>query len=990
MMTLAELVERWSAADPSERANYQLYISELCDALGVARPQPAGSGYQFEYPVKVVNRDGTETTNFIDLYRAGHFVLEAKDQDRGEPDSVAMRRAFGQARTYASQVIGNPPPFILVLDVGDALLIWDRWTGSYGGFNSARRINLRTLHKQPEDAEGLRLIIDRPDLLDPNTRAEAVTREVAEKLAQVASSLEARGNGSDEVAAFLIRCVFTMFAEDIELIPDRPFQKAVEEIGLGDPEAFQDAVEALWRAMDVGETFGLRKLPRFNGHFFAAAAALPLETKDLVVLAEAARCDWSDVEPSVMGTLLTRALNPAERHRLGAEYTPSSYVQRIVRPTVEEPIRERWTSVQAEVLELTDPAEKGPRRAARKKKKALARLREFHTWLRNLRFLDPACGSGNFLYVTLRLVKQLEAEVLLAIEEITGHPDVQVEEVGPWQFMGIEVKAWAREIAELTLWVGHFQIWRELHGRTQPPEPVLRDAGNLEVRDAVLEWDGVRADPKRAKPDPDATLDDPVTGQPVPDPAPAVPYLEHVEPRQAPWPTADFIVGNPPYMGDRKMRRAFGDGYVDALRSTYDEVPNGADYVMHWWYRAAEAVCSGNCIRAGLITTNSITQKRNRAVVKAASAKGAKVVWAVADHPWVDEVGGADIRVAMTVIAGRTGPVSLVEVDEQGRVVDELKTNRLNPDLSARVAQVARAAEQPLLANARLSAAGFILNGKGFRIEDDEAHRLLETVQGAQELVRQLRNGRDLTVRNRNRWVIDFGMRTENEAREWPVLYDIVRTRVKPHRDANKKRAYREYWWRFGEPQPRLRDAVRNLRRMIVTPDTSEFKPFFFLSTDVAPSFQLRVIASDDPFHLGVLSSRIHRTWAFAAGAKMGVGNDPRYLNTLCFDPFPFPEATDGQREEIGRLGEAIDQHRWDAVARDPRLAAGRLYSIIKRVQFGFTLEDDERADYELGACATWPQEGCTRSSRGYSSDSLWRTMSEPITSLGRVRPTDG
>ena len=219
-----------------------------------------------------------------------------------------------------------------------------------------------------------------------------------------------------------------------------------------------------------------------------------------------------------------------------------------------------------------------------------------------------------------------------------------------------------------------------------------------------------------------------------------------------------------------------------------------------------------------------------------------------------------------------------------------------------------------------------------------KAHRLLETVQGAQELVRQLRNGRDLTVRNRNRWVIDFGMRTENEAREWPVLYDIVRTRVKPHRDANKKRAYSEYWWRFGEPQPRLRDAVRNLRRMIVTPDTSEFKPFFFLSTDVAPSFQLRVIASDDPFHLGVLSSRIHRTWAFAAGAKMGVGNDPRYLNTLCFDPFPFPEATDGQREEIGRLGEAIDQHRWDAVARDPRLAAGRLYSIIKRVQFGFTL----------------------------------------------------
>jgi len=620
---LRELVKRWAEAAPAERANLQLYLPELCEALEVERPRPAGTGYEFEFPVRVVSSRGQESTNFIDLYKAGHFVLEAKDQEKDDQGGALLREAFGQARVKAGQVEGGPPPYLLVLDVGNSILIWDRWNGSYGGFNAAKRISLPTLHERPEDIALLKDIFEDPSARDPGKRAAEVTKDIAGKLAALATTLEDQGHDSEEVASFLIRCVFTMFAEDIELIPGESFQKAVE-IGMEDPDEFDTVVEDLWRAMDLGTRFGHTKFLRFNGHFFQDVKALPLSRDDLAVLLEASRADWSSVEPSIMGTLLVRALDPVERHRLGAEFTPSEYVQRLVKPTVEEPIRERWTRVQAEVLQLLDANGKGKRKRKTDERKALASLRVFHEWLRSLRFLDPACGSGNFLYVTLRLVKQIEAEVLRAIEDIEGHPDVQLEEVGPWQFHGIEIKPWAREIAELTLWIGHFQIWRELHGRTQPPEPVLRDTGNLECRDAVLAWDEIRENPSRSRPDPTPRLLHPVTGELVPDPEATLPYEEYLGARQAEWPEADFIVGNPPYIGNKRMRRSLGDGYVDALRTAYSHVPQSVDLVMYWWRMAAQAVLSGRTLRAGLITTNSIRMAFNRGVVAEFAHNGGK------------------------------------------------------------------------------------------------------------------------------------------------------------------------------------------------------------------------------------------------------------------------------------------------------------------------------------------------------------------------------
>lgn len=940
---LHELAERWSVAEPAERSNAQLYVTELCEALGVERPRPRGAGYEFEHPVRVVLRDGSDRVKSADLFKEGCFLLEAKDEEEGASVDILLRKAFGQAMEYAAHVQGGPPPYLMVLDVGSTLLVWDRWHGTFGGFHASRRIDLPTLHERTEDIELLQDIWERPSARDPRARAESVTREIAERLAELASSLEERGHDQERVARFLIRVVFTLFAEDIDLLADAPFEKLVE-LSLDDPGEFSEGALELWRAMDVGGRFGVRKLLKYNGHFFRDAEGIDLTREDLTILYEAAKADWSEVEPSIFGTLLTRALDAQERHRLGAEFTPVAYVERLVRVTLEEPVRERWALVQGDVIQLRE-------RARRKDlKTAELRLRNFHEELRGIRVLDPACGSGNFLYVAMAILKRIELEVIREIEAITGHPELAIEEVGPGQFFGIEIKRWAREIAELTLWIGFHQWWRQAHGHTQPPEPILKDTGTLECRDAVLAWDETKEDPERARPDPTPRVPSPVTGELVPDSDAVLPYEEHLGAREAVWPAADYIVGNPPYMGRGRQRDAFGDGYVDALRATYPGVPDNADYVLYWWYRAAREVASGRTKRAGLITTNTIRQRHNRAVVEQAHEEGAKVVWAVADHPWVDEMGSAAVRVSMTVVERSAMPSRLVDVDEEANVVRERQADRLNADLTVH-ADVAQACGESLLSNAGLSSQGFILVGSGFVLEPDEAERLRIADPEGHDIVRPYLAGKDLTQRRRERYVIDFGLRDHAQVREQPVLYDIVRDRVKPMRDANARLAYRENWWRFGEARSSFRPALEGLSRFIATVETSKHRFFTFLEERTTPSHTVVCVALDGPYHLGVLSSAIHTEWSLAAGGRLGVGNDPRYQKKHCFDPFPFPAPGPEHQEAVADLAERLCTHREAALARGKAVTMTGMYNVVEKLRSGEALTEEERRIHEQAAC---------------------------------------
>ncbi|HEX8358864.1 MAG TPA: DNA methyltransferase [Longimicrobium sp.] len=940
---LRALAEKWADVPAGELANSQSYLSDLATALGVAPPRPRGTGYEFEYTLPVLDRSGRSVSIRIDLYRAGHFILEAKDTGGGAGADKTLRGAYAQAKGYSGEVPHGPPPYLLVVDVGRTLLAWDRWAGTYGGFALARRVDLRTLWERPDDIEFLRAVWENPASLDPRGRAAAVTRDVAGRLAELSALLEGRGFGQERVARFLMRCVFTMFAEDVELLPEKPFQTALQQYG-EDPAEFAEVMAELWKSMDEGRRFGMRKLLRFNGHFFHEAEVLPLGRDDLAVLMRAARADWREVEPTIFGTLLTRALDAEERHRLGAEYTPREYVERVVRQTVDVPVRERWGATLTEAIRLRERGKKKDREAAERL------LRDFLVWLRGLRFLDPACGSGNFLYVTLHTVKRIELEVLHEIEEITGHPELPLEDVGPAQFHGIEVKPWAREIAELTLWIGYHQFRLEHFKGGSVPEPVLKDTGTLELRDAVLSEDSVAEVPERARPDPRPRKTDAITGDLVPDPEARLLYREHIGAQQAPWPEADFIVANPPYLGNKRMRDAFGDGYVNALRGAYPEVPESADFVMYWWHRAAMEVSSGRTIRAGLITTNSITQAFNRGVLERAFARGVGICWAVADHPWVEESGGAAVRVAMTVIASAAQSGTLVSVDAEAKVIKEVEAARINADLTAH-ADVARAASTPLMANRGLSSNGFNVVGRGFVLDKTEVRGLVAIDPRHAEIIRPHLSGRDLSSLSRTVWIVDFGRRDEDAAATYPVLFDLIRTRVKPERDANNDRSTREKWWRFARNRDDFRDAAEGQDRYIATPYTAKHRFFVFLDGAVAPDDTLRVVATTSAFHLGVLSASHHALWAAAAGSRLGVGNDLRYNQTSCFNPFPFPTPSDDLRQKIGELAERLDQHRKDALARDERVTMTGMYNVVEKLRSGEALTPKEREVHQIAAC---------------------------------------
>ena len=758
--------------------------------------------------------------------------------------------------------------------------------------------------------------------------------------------LETRGFDQERVARFLMRCVFCCFAEDVGLLPKDLFKRTLETARhSGDPARVAAVLTSLWETMDQGGMFGAELLHRFNGHFFQTVEALPLEAEDVDLLIQATSFDWSHVEPSIFGTLLVRALDPVERHRLGAEYTPREYIERLVEPTVVEPIRERWTAVQAAVLQLEESGKKKDRDSA------IKQLRDFHAWLRGLQFLDPACGSGNFLYVTMAAVKRIELEVIGELERVGGREQKEaiLDEVHPRQFHGIEIKPWAREIAELTLWIGYHQFWREAHGGRTPPDPILEDTGTIECRDAVLAWDDRVHHADQDEPDLTPRILHAVTGALVPDPAQKIMYVAHTSPRKASWPRADFIIGNPPYIGGTSMRLALGSGYVDALRDVYrDEVGDGADLVMYWWTRSAAEVAAGRTMRAGLLSTNSITQLRNRAIVDAALESGVRIIWAVADHPWVDTEDSAAVRIAMTVVSREIVPARLLSVDDSGAVSTERTVAVLNSSLSSS-ANVSGASCEALAANEGVSSNGFNLRGAGFIVDNEEAQRLLASDPRNGSVLRPYRNGRDLAGRPRNAYLIDFNTMSREEALSFPQLFDMVRDRVQPERAVKKEASARELWWQLWRTRVEFRRASSGLHRYVGTPETAKHRFFVFMDELTAPDHSLVVVASDDAFALGVLSSSIHIAWALAAGGTLE--DRPRYNKSVCFDPFPFPVTTHVVRTRIATIADRLDHHRTDALARDESVTMTGMYNVVEKLRSGEALTAKERAIHEVAAC---------------------------------------
>jgi len=945
-LQIEDFIERWKLSGGSERANFQSFASELCEVLDLPRPTPAAeatraNSYCFEHPVTFIHT-GSQTRGFIDLYRASHFVMEAKQGVSGDkpgddrqaallPDlpgatrkghgtrgsrrwDDTMLRARNQADGYARAVSRTDgwPPFLLVADVGHVIEVYADFSGQGQGYTqypdgNRYRITMDDLRDE-KTRERLRQIWTDPHALDPSKIAAEVTREVADRLAALGKSFEGQGHEPQTVANFLMRCLFTMFAEDVDLIPHHSFSDLLKRLR-GHPEHAAPALKGLWETMNTGgfSQVLMADLKRFNGGLFKDAEALPLSNVQLSLLIDAAEKDWREVEPAIFGTLLERALDKRQRHKLGAHYTPRAYVERLVVPTIINPLRNDWRDVQAAALTLAGQGKEDEARAA---------VRTFHAQLCEIRVLDPACGSGNFLYVALELMKRLEGEVTALLAELgedqaafslAGHT------VDPHQFLGIELNPWAAAVAELVLWIGFLQWHFRTHGTASPAEPVLRDFKNIENRDAVLTYRGTRprlddAGAPVTRWDGFTFTTHPVTGEQVPDAGARVAVLDYLKPAPAKWPEADFIVGNPPFIGASRMRDALGDGYAEALWRAYPKMPQSADFVMFWWEKAALAARgwkpatdkarAKGTRRFGLITTNSLRQTFNRKVLEphlADPKTGLSLTFAIPDHPWVDAGDGAAVRIAMTVAeAGKsTGRLLTVTDEKKGEAEAEgrpvtfvIEKGKIFADLRIG-ADVAGAG--PLKANEGIAHRGVLLIGLGFLISRKKMENFVRLNLKSGQVIKPYLSSRDLTQLRRDLFAIDFFPNDDARARMvFPEVLQHVADYVKPERDQNNEPWRKKHWYWYGRTNENLRNAVAAMGQIIVTSRTAKHGVFQFEDANSITESEVVTIALRDASILSILSGSWHRIWALASGGTLE--DRPRYTHSRTFDPFPFPD----------------------------------------------------------------------------------------------------
>jgi hypothetical protein len=967
-MDVESFIARWTGREGgAERANYQMFLSELCDVLGVPRPDPAGAttehnDYVFERAVKPRDTELTTAPKRIDLYKRGAFILEAKQsrlpgKEKAVPGQLSLlaeepehrgRRSTGgrwdvlmrNARTQAEEYVfrlppDHPaPPFVIVCDVGHALEVYADFSGTgraYTQFPDTKsfRVWLEDL-RSDEVRERLRCIWTDPHALDPAKRSARVTREIANRLAAVSKALETK-HPPEEVAHFLMRCIFTMFAEDVELLPKGSFTELLEDC-LEGPASFAPLLQDLWSKMDepdYGKRFfsGFKTHLRwFNGNLFKNARAFPMAREEIGELLAASRHDWRHVEPAIFGSLLEQALDPAERRKLGAHYTPRAYVERLVDVTVMEPLRQDWAGVLTKVEDARDRGD--PKAAAHA-------VRKFHHKLCATRVLDPACGTGNFLYVSLELMKRLEGEVLETLAQLGETASIGLETVDPHQFLGLELNPRAAAIAELVLWIGflqqHYRIATE-----HPAEPILKAFHNVKQMDAVLTWDGypvpavVEQDGKRVEAYPNA--------------------------QQPAWPDAEFIVGNPPFIAASDFRAEFGDAYARALWSSHPHVNESADFVLFWWDHAAELLArkKGRLRRFGFVTTNSISQVLLRRVLERHlfAKPPISLVYAIPDHPWTRAAKeSAAVRIAMTVAqAGAHDGVLLETTKEQDLDSDEpllafrRSTGQINSDLSVGV-DVTRT--KRLLASSGIAHDGVKLHGSGFIVAPAEAEQLgLGEREGLADFIREYRNGRDVAARCRGLLVIDlFGLSAAQVRDRFPEvyqhLYETVRSarlsqfEKSPTADA---KAYLDSWWIFGKPRTEMRPAISGLKRFIATVDTARHRVFQFFPSRYVLDDKLVIIADADAVTLSLLSSRIHSCWSIRSGGWLGQGNDSVYTKTRTFDPFPFPDPPEDLKARLRAVGEELDATRKRVLAEHPDLTLTGLYNVLEKLKAGTQL----------------------------------------------------
>lgn len=819
-------IAKWKANQRAERAASQEHFIDLCALLGEPTPNTDATGTTYAFEKGATKATGGE--GWADVWRRGCFGWEYKGKHRD------LEAAHRQLLLYAGAL--ENPPLLVVSDI-ERIIVRTNWTNAVSARHEFHLDDLR----DPLTRGLLKAAFSQPERFRPSKTRQALTEEAAADFAELAGRLRKRGHDPQVVAHFINRLVFCLFADDVGLLPPSLFERMLSAAQTM-PARFVDFAARLFRAMkDPGGEIDFTPVQWFNGGLFDDDTALPLDAADLKLLSRVASLDWAEVDPSILGTLFERGLDPDKRSQLGAHYTDREKIARLVEAAIERPLLEEWRTVKAEIVAAQERAlaATAPRAKTKARLQAGTAYRGFLDRLRGYRVLDPACGSGNFLYVSLLALKDLELRASVEAEAL-GLPR-EFHQVGPEAVHGLEINPYAAELARVSVWIGHIQ-WARRNGLPPPSNPVLRPLDTIECRDAVLSPDGT----------------------------------------PAPWPKADAIVGNPPFLGGKVLRRVLGDDTVERLFEAYKgRVSQEADLVVYWFERARGQLEAGQVSRVALVATQSIRKGASRKILDRI-CEAATIYEAWSDEPWT--VDGADVRVSLIAFAqGDVGPIRL----------DGVQVAKIHADLSAGASDLTRA--RTLVENTSLSFMGVTPVGP-FDIAGEIARAWLRLPLNPNgrpnaDVLRPYANAMDLMRRSSDRWIVDFGSsRSEGEAEAYIAPYAFIAGGVRSQRIKNARKAYRDIWWRHAEARPAMRAALAPLPRYIATPRVAKHRVFVWLDKSVLPDSRIYAIARDDDTTFGILQSRFHEAWALAHASRHGVGNDPTYNNQTCFETYPFPQ----------------------------------------------------------------------------------------------------
>ena len=673
---------------------------------------------------------------FMDFFWPGVCIVEMKRPS--ESKRLADHRQQMLSYWQRSGTPQNPAPRYVVLCSFHRFEVWEPgavYTGPRAVFDLAQL---------PENLDALLFLAgSQPVFVGDQT---AVTREAVALVTDVYARLRERKAADLNVLRdFVLQSVWAMFAEDLQMLPSHLFTRLLDGLLANPSRSSQDDLGQLFAYLNEPKNRPNAGLyagaPYANGSLFARPARVHLDHEELDLLRRASRSSWRKVEPAIFGALLQGALGRERQWALGAHYTAEADILKIVLPTIVEPWRERIAGC-----------------------RTVADVQLAQEDLMRFVVLDPACGSGNFLYVAYRELRRIEAELRRRARDMRRNEGRREQEALAIYFpltniRGIELDPFAVQLARVTMWMGHKLAVDELdlEERVLP----LVDLSGIRRGDAL----------------------------------------------QLDWPRADAIIGNPPYHGTKFLRNELGDEYVEWLKRTFRI--GVKDYAVYWFRKAhAQLVPDG---RAGLVGTNSIREGRNHGAALAyITAHGGVITNAVSNQDWPGE---ANVHVSIVNwIKEPTTPVKHLTLD--GMPVDAISSNLRSGATSGLGSR--------LRLNEGRQFFGVVPGGAGFVLTQEEAAELLaRTDADYGSVVRPFLVGADITNDPRqapSRFVIDFHFNRLEDAADYPAALDRVRRLVKPHRDKAKRKAYREHWWRLEEPIVAMRLALEGRERYIACP----------------------------------------------------------------------------------------------------------------------------------------------------------------------------